>query len=88
MSWFYLAHALRGAGFENLRLSVDKYQRRSFLAFPLLALPIYLGDRIVRYRETDRYQTLDERNIDIVRAMNSFDLLFGRTVIVTATKPR
>jgi hypothetical protein len=31
---------------------------------------------------------LDERNIDIVRAMNSFDLLFGRTVIVTATKPR
>ena len=88
VSWFYLAHALRGAGFENLRLSVDKYQRRSFLAFPLLALPIYLGDRIVRYRETDRYQTLDERNIDIVRAMNSFDLLFGRTVIVTATKPR
>ena len=88
VNWFYLAHALRSAGFENLRLRVDKYQRRSFLAFPLLALPIYLGDRIVRYRETDRYQTLDERNIDIVRAMNSFDLLFGRTVIVTASKPR
>jgi ubiquinone/menaquinone biosynthesis C-methylase UbiE len=88
VSWFYLAHALRSAGFENLRLSVDKYQRRSFLAFPLLALPIYIGDRIVRYRETARYRTLDERNIDIVRAMNSFDLLFGRTVIVTATKPR
>jgi ubiquinone/menaquinone biosynthesis C-methylase UbiE len=88
VSWFYLAHALRSAGFENLRLSVDKYQRRSFLAFPLLALPIYTGDRIVRYRETARYRTLDERNIDIVRAMNSFDLLFGRTVIVTATKPR
>ena len=88
VSWFYLAHTLRTAGFENLRLSIDKYQRRSFLAFPLLALPIYIGDRIVRYRETARYGTLDERNIDIVRAMNSFDLLFGRTVIVTATKPR
>jgi ubiquinone/menaquinone biosynthesis C-methylase UbiE len=88
VSWFYLAHTLRTAGFENLRLSIDKYQRRSFLAFPLLALPIYIGDRIVRYRETARYGTLDERNIDIVRAMNSFDLLFGRTVIATATKPR
>jgi ubiquinone/menaquinone biosynthesis C-methylase UbiE len=88
LSWFYLAHALRSAGFENLQLSVDKYQRRSFLAFPFLALPIYLGDRIVRHRDIDTYRTLDERNIDIVRAMNSFDLLFGRTIIVTATKPR
>lgn len=88
VSWFYLAHTLRTAGFENLRLSVDKYQRRSFLAFPFLALPIYLGDRIVRYRESARYGTLDERNIDIVRAMNSLGLLFGRTVIVTANKPR
>jgi SAM-dependent methyltransferase len=88
VSWFYLAHALLSDGFENLRLSVDKYQRRSFLAFPFLALPIYLGNSIVRYRDADRYRTLDERNIDIVRAMNSRDLLFGRTLIVTATKPR
>jgi ubiquinone/menaquinone biosynthesis C-methylase UbiE len=88
VSWFYLAHALLTAGFENLRLSVDKYQRRSFLAFPLLALPIFLGNRIVRYRDVDRYQTLNDRNIDIVRPMNSLDLQFGRTLIVTATKPR
>ena len=88
VSWFYLAHALLRAGFENLRLTVDKYQRRSFLAFPLLALPIYLGNSIVRYRDTERYKTLDEGNRSIVRAMNSLDLLFGRTLIVTATKPR
>jgi ubiquinone/menaquinone biosynthesis C-methylase UbiE len=88
VSWFYLAHALLSVGFENLRLSVDKHQRRSFLAFPLLALPIYLGNSIVRYRDAERYKTLDEHNRSVVRAMNSLDLLFGRTLIVTATKPR
>ncbi|MFN2541973.1 MAG: class I SAM-dependent methyltransferase [Chthoniobacterales bacterium] len=88
VSWFYLAHALLSAGFQNLRLSVDKYQRRSFLAFPLLALPIYLGNRIVSYRDAQRYRTLDDRNAFLVRAINSRDLLFGRTLIVVATKPR
>ena len=87
VSWFYLAHALLTAGFKNLTFSVDKYQRRSFLAFPFVALPIYLGDRIVSYRDRETYRALNDRNIDIVRTMNSRDLLFGRTLIVTATKP-
>jgi ubiquinone/menaquinone biosynthesis C-methylase UbiE len=88
VSWFYLAHALRVAGFENLRLTTDKYQRRSFVTFPLVALPILLGNAVVSYRDRRRYGTLDDSNIDIVRAMNSRDLLFGRTLIVTATKGR
>jgi SAM-dependent methyltransferase len=88
VSWFYLVHALLSAGFQNVRLSVDKYQRRSFLAFPLLALPIYLGNSIVYRRDAGKYRTLDDRNRSAVRAMNSFDLLFGRTLIVTASKPR
>lgn len=88
VSWFYLAHALLSAGFENLQLSTDKYQRRSFLAFPFLALPIYLGNHVSSSRDRRRYRTLDGRNIDIVRAMNSRDLLFGRTLIVSAIKPR
>jgi ubiquinone/menaquinone biosynthesis C-methylase UbiE len=88
VSWFYLGHALLSAGFENLQLSTDKYQRRSFLAFPILALPIFLGERIASYRDRHRYRALDERNIDIVRPINSRKVLFGRTLIVTATKPR
>ena len=88
VSWFYLGHALLSTGFQNLRVTVDKYQRRSFFAFPLLALPVYLGNRVVTYRDATRYRTLDDRNASLVYAMNSRDLLFGRTLIVTATKPR
>ena len=88
VNWFYLAHALLTSGFQNVQLSVDKYQRRSFLAFPFLALPIYIGNGIVYRRDAAKYRTLDERNRSVVRAMNSFDLLFGRTLIATAIKPR
>jgi ubiquinone/menaquinone biosynthesis C-methylase UbiE len=87
VSWFYLAHALLSAGFRNLKVTVDKYQRRSLLAFPLLILPVRAANWIVYRRDKNTYGTLDERNAWIVRAMNSPALLLGRTLIVTAVKP-
>jgi len=87
VSWFYLSHALLSAGFRDLRVSVDKYQRRSILAFPFLILPLHAANWIVHHRDKRTYGTLDERNAWAVRAMNSRDLLLGRTLIVTAVKP-
>lgn len=86
VSWFYLSHALLSSGFEDLCVSIDKYQRRSFLAYAFLILPIRAGNGIVYRRDEKKYLTLDERNAWTVRAMNSTDLLLGRTLIVTATK--
>ena len=88
VSWFYLANALLSVGFENLAPSVDKYQRRSFLALPFLLGPIRWSNRLALRREVKKYRSLDERNLPTVRAMNSIDLLLGRTLIVTARKPR
>jgi SAM-dependent methyltransferase len=87
VSWFYLSHALLGTGFRDLRVSVDKYQRRSILAFPFLIVPLHATNWIVYRRDKRTYGTLDERNAWAVRAMNSADLLLGRTLIVTAVKP-
>jgi hypothetical protein len=42
---------------------------------------------IVYHRDKRIYGTLDERNAWALRAMNSPDLLLGRTLIVTAVKP-
>ena len=86
VSWFYLANALLSIGFENLTVTVDKYQRRSFFSFPFLIGPIRLSNRISLGREMKKYQSIDERNASTVRAMNSMDLLLGRTLIVTAKK--
>jgi len=87
VNWFYLAHALQSAGFHDIHPTVDKYQRRSVPAFVLLAAPIHLMNWAVRRRDTGKYRTVNEKNRSAVRLMNSRDLLLGRTLIVTATKP-
>jgi SAM-dependent methyltransferase len=87
VSWFYLSHALLSGGFRDLRVTVDKYQRRSLLAFPLLIVPVRATNWVVYRRDKNTYGTLDERNAWAVRAMNSPDLMLGRTLIVTAAKP-
>ncbi len=88
VSWFYLSHALLSAGFRDLKVTIDKYQRRSFLIFPLLIGPVRVANWIVYRRDKNTYGTLDEKNAWAVRAMNSPNLLLGRTLIVTAVKPR
>jgi len=87
INWFYLAHALQGTGFSHLRITVDKYQRRSFVVFPFFYVLIHAGNFIVYRRDSKKYRTLTRQNIAAVRAMNSLDLLLGRTLIVTAVKP-
>jgi 2-polyprenyl-3-methyl-5-hydroxy-6-metoxy-1,4-benzoquinol methylase len=88
INWFYLAHALLSAGFQNLRVTVDKYQRRSFLALAFLFLPIRAANWIVYRRDMNKYRTLNIDNVWAVRLMNSSKLLLGRTLIVSATKPQ
>jgi SAM-dependent methyltransferase len=51
VAWFYLAHALLEAGFTDLKLSVDRYQRRSLISCILLFLPIRLAAARARHRE-------------------------------------
>jgi len=87
VSWFYLSHALLSAGFRDLKVTVDKYQRRSLLAFPFLVVPLRATNWIVYHRDKSTYGTLDKRNAWTVRAMNSPKLILGRTLIVTAIKP-
>lgn len=86
VGWFYLANALLSVGFENVRLSVDKLQRRSFAPFLLLFGPIRLAGFLARRREKEKYLTVNERNEATVKAINSTDLLLGRTIVVAARK--
>jgi hypothetical protein len=46
-----------------------------------------LMDRVVHRRGAAKYQTINDQNRWAVRLVNSRDLLLGRTLIVTATKP-
>lgn len=86
IGYFYLAHALREAGFASVQPFVDSYQRRSWLAYVLLWLPMQIAGAWFRWRESKKFHTLNADNRPLIAAINSRDLLLGRTLIVSAQK--
>jgi SAM-dependent methyltransferase len=87
ISYFYLGHALRETGFVDLQPSADHYQRRSWLPFVILFLPMKIAALFFWQREKNKFRTITPENRDLVAAINSRDLLLGRTLIVCARKP-
>jgi hypothetical protein len=86
VAFFYLAHSLSDAGFSDVNISIDKRQRRSWIALALLWLPIRIFTAVSMSKERHKYRTLDQRNEPFVRQMNSMDLLLGRTAIIGCRK--
>ncbi|MGE5467460.1 MAG: methyltransferase domain-containing protein [Ignavibacteria bacterium] len=84
--YFYLAHALLDAGFDDVRLSIDKPQRTSIalavLLWPLIALWRF---RFLA-RERGKYRTLTPENEPLVATHFSWPLLVGRTIVVSARR--
>ena len=87
ISYFYLGHALCETGFVDLQPRVDHYQRRSWLPFFVLFLPMKIAGLFFWQHEKNKYRTITPENRDLVAAINSRDLLLGRTLIVCARKP-
>jgi len=86
LSYFYLAHSLLDADFEDIKLTFDKKQKTSvFLLFLLYPL-ILLGSFVINRKEVRKYKTIDAHNKNYVYEMNSIECLTGRTIIVSARK--
>ena len=86
LSYFYLAHSLLDADFEDIKLTFDKKQKTSvFLLFLLYPL-ILLGSFFINRKEVRKYKTIDAHNKNFVYEMNSIECLTGRTIIVSARK--
>ncbi|MBS0658349.1 MAG: methyltransferase domain-containing protein [Verrucomicrobia bacterium] len=84
---FYIAHALLNAGFEDVRLTVDRWQRGSIPGAALAWPFIQLYRLLARRKEARRFKTLDPVNTPHVERMNDWDVLVGRTIVMGARKP-
>jgi ubiquinone/menaquinone biosynthesis C-methylase UbiE len=82
----YLAQALYESDFCEINLSTDKLQTSSIAFFILLYPLLYIGWKRFLSSEKKRYKTIDSNNIDIVLKNFSKEILFGRTIIVSAQK--
>jgi len=87
VGYFYLAHALLETGFLELEPRIDCYERQSRLSWIILFLPMKIVGLFFWLREKNRFRTITPENRALVAAVNSRDLLLGRTLIVCARKP-
>ena len=87
VSWFYIAHAMLDAGFQDVTPHIDKVQRSAVPKLIPLYPFIWLASRLAMKRERTRFKTLDEANTPLVRELNTIDMLLGRTVLVKGLKP-
>lgn len=86
VSWFYVAHALMDAGFPGVSPHIDRRQRSAIPKLILLYPWIKLLGALAMRKERVRFRTLDEANEPLVCAMNSTDMLLGRTIITKSVK--
>lgn len=86
VSYFYLAHSMLDAGFENITLAIDKRQGTSIFWIIFLYLPIRIFSTLTLGREKNRYKTIDAHNEQFVLQINKLDILLGRTIIVGCQK--
>lgn len=87
VSYFYIAHAMMDAGFEDIAWTVDKPQRSAWPKLVLLYPFIRLFGALAYRKEVNKYRTVDAQNAPFVQAMNYPNMLLGRTIVVSAVKP-
>lgn len=87
VGYFCLAHALLETGFLDLEPRVDCYERRGWLPWIVLFFPMKIAGLFFWLREKNRFRTITAGNRALVAAVNSRDLLLGRTLIICARKP-
>lgn len=87
IGYFYLSHALAESGFTNIEFDIDKKQSWAYLPSIVLApLISILGN--LSFRRQRKKKFMNETNDRLCRPINTLKMLYGRTVVVTASKAK
>jgi hypothetical protein len=74
-------------GFLDLKPRFDRYEGRSGVSWIIFFLPIKIISLLFWLREKNKFRTITPENRALVAAVNSRNLLLGRTLILCAHKP-
>jgi len=86
LSYFYLGHTLLETGYKKLHCGFDKYNARSIIALILCYIPIRLFTMRQMSREARKYQAIDDSNRELMEPLNTWQMLLGRSIVVSARK--
>ncbi|MFP6584771.1 MAG: methyltransferase domain-containing protein [Candidatus Hydrogenedentota bacterium] len=86
ISLYYMYYFAKRAGFRECRFHVDRKKRSALLLAPF----IYAVNKLLSAKFTSRRKLKKgdayEENLPVIKALNSFDTLLGRTIIMEAIK--
>lgn len=86
LSYTNFHYGLRKAGFNDIQFTIDKRKRGalipSILMFPILKFSSFIAEKNLKKYDKDVHR----ENQDIVKQLNSLDLLSSRSCIVIAKK--
>lgn len=86
VSYYYLAYALKKAGFKEIRLHTDRLKNSAKFLLLFFYLPVKMfGQLSLRRFRRDREKIFEE-NTEFLGKINSLPLLLSRTVIIEAVK--
>ena len=86
VTFYYLAHIFHRCGFRRVNLHFDRTKRSAAALTALLWLPIIAGNLLFRMRMRRKKGEIYRQNRDLLRRINSFDMLTSRTIIVEGVK--
>ncbi|HSA56343.1 MAG TPA: class I SAM-dependent methyltransferase [Gemmatimonadaceae bacterium] len=86
VSYYYLAFALRRAGFGSVQVHFDRFKRSALVPLALLGIPMLLGHAGFLLRMRRKRPRELAQNRETVAAMNSLAMLTSRSIIVEAVK--
>jgi SAM-dependent methyltransferase len=85
VSYFFLAHSLAEAGFDDIEVKFDKKQTSAYplmlIFYPLIVL---FGSR--SFSREKRKGFINTSNERLIQPINSIEMLLGRTIVVSARK--
>jgi len=86
ISYFYLGHTLMETGFKKLHCGFDKYFARSIIPLISFYFPIRLYTRMRVRWETEKHKTINDSNMELIKPLNGWRMLLGRSIVVSAKK--
>jgi 2-polyprenyl-3-methyl-5-hydroxy-6-metoxy-1,4-benzoquinol methylase len=86
ISYYYLAYALRAAGFQRVAVHFDHFKRSAVSQLVLFGPLIVLGHAAFRLRMRRKHPQEMRQNHSTVATMNSLKMLTSRSVVVEARK--
>ncbi|MDI1471844.1 MAG: class I SAM-dependent methyltransferase [Thermodesulfovibrio sp.] len=86
VSCYYLAYAFKRAGFREIRFHTDRLKNSAKFLLFFFYLPIRILEKLIMRKIKRDDLGVYIENQEILREINSFPMLLGRTLIVEAIK--